>query len=98
MDLKPVDSDFAGKKPSISGKNSREQWKMEQHQSLYGNRLLDDGTGSKLAEYKKALGGINAGFKPRAKSAGKPIRKGQPIKTPNQILNEVRYQILRRGT
>jgi hypothetical protein len=24
MDLKPVDSDFAGKKPEIQGKNSRE--------------------------------------------------------------------------
>ena len=54
MDLKPVDEDFAGKKPEIQGKNSREQWKMENYQSLYGNRLLDDGIGgNKIGEYQK---------------------------------------------
>jgi Ca2+-binding EF-hand superfamily protein len=31
MDLKQVDNEFAGKKPAIQGKNSREQWKMENY-------------------------------------------------------------------
>lgn len=61
MDLKLVDSDFAGKKPEISGKNSREQWKMENYQSLYGNRLLDDGFGGTKIEDNKRVAFVAAG-------------------------------------
>jgi len=41
MDVKEVDKTFAGTKPAIQGRNSKEQWRMENYQSLYGNRLLD---------------------------------------------------------
>ena len=47
MDVKEVDQTFAGKKPAIQGKNSKEQWRMENYQSLYGNRLLDQGANNK---------------------------------------------------
>lgn len=47
MDVKEVDQTFAGKKPAIQGKNSKEQWRMENYQSLYGNRLLDQGADNK---------------------------------------------------
>lgn len=41
MDVKPVPKDYAGSKNSdMYGKNSREQWKMENHQSLFGKQTI----------------------------------------------------------
>lgn len=38
MDLVPVEGgDFAGKHTNVYGKNSREQWKYENHKTLYGS-------------------------------------------------------------
>ena len=39
MDIVPVEkSDFAGKHTDVYGKNSREQWKYENHKTLFGNK------------------------------------------------------------
>lgn len=39
MDLVSVaKNDFCGKTPSVYGKNSREQWKYENHKILYGSK------------------------------------------------------------
>lgn len=40
MDIKEVDKSICGKKPEIYGKNSREQWKRENHQVLYGKPTI----------------------------------------------------------
>ena len=50
MDLKPLEKNIAGGPPKVYGKNSREHWKFEQHKSLYGERMLDDGYGGKVSE------------------------------------------------
>jgi len=42
MDLNPVaPSQYAGKHPSVYGKNSREQWKYANHKSIFGGRDAD---------------------------------------------------------
>ena len=39
MDLVSVGpNDFAGQHPNVRGKNSREQWKYENHKVLYGKK------------------------------------------------------------
>ena len=39
MDLVSVgDREFAGKTPGVRGKNSREQWKYENHKGFFGDR------------------------------------------------------------
>lgn len=42
MDINPVGpKEFAGKHPSSYGKNSREQWKLANHKSIFGGRDAD---------------------------------------------------------
>lgn len=56
MDVKEVDKTFAGTKPAIQGRNSKEQWRMENYQSLYGNRLLDFKGANDKENYQKYRG------------------------------------------
>lgn len=41
MDIVPVDKRMAGSHPEVYGKNSREQWKLANHRSLFGEKYDD---------------------------------------------------------
>lgn len=41
MDIVPVDNRVAGSHPQVYGKNSREQWKLANHRSLFGEKYDD---------------------------------------------------------
>lgn len=84
MDLKPLDKNIAGGPPRVYGKNSREHWKFEQHKSLYGERLLDDGYGGKVSDNIRKSGPPDATLVSISqKKAAKSTRNGtsKPINT-----------------
>ena len=114
IDLKKVDQEFAGIKPEIQGKTSKEQWVKENYQAYYGNRLLDDGHApNSMAEYNRSLnpppGQSALGFtskQPKVSMKGGMRSKNQTsngeekykMRSPDDILAEVRSQVLSRGT